>query len=110
LVGASVLDTACEPRRYSWRQVVLISAGDLFGYREGQKGFDLPIGRSDHRCVGTPQNVIGSKTVEQVTDEDSIPRRIGPHHPGQAAELRLPVCLYQEVKDKWTGSAGRLNE
>ena len=35
--------------------------------------------------------MIGSKTVEQVTDEDSIPRRIGPHHPGQAAELGIDI-------------------
>src|SRR5205823_236977 len=34
------------------RETVL--RAELFGYREGPKGFDLPIGRSDHRCIGTP--------------------------------------------------------
>ena len=63
----------------------------LFGYREGLESLDLPMRRSDHGCVGTPQNVIGAEAVEQVHKEDRIPRRIRPHHPGQAAELSIDI-------------------
>src|SRR5205823_7568807 len=49
---------------------VTVLGSELFRYREGLESLDLPIRRSDHGCVGTPQNVIGTKAVEQVPDED----------------------------------------
>src|SRR5207237_5170952 len=70
---------------------VTVLGSELFRYREGLESLDLPIRRSDHGCVGTPQNVIGTKAVEQVPDEDRVPRRIRPHHPGQAAELGIDI-------------------
>ena len=59
--------------------------------------------RPDHRSVGAPQDVIGAEAVQQIPDEDSIPRRIRPHHPCQGAELGVYVfdlrrlCLSGEL-------------
>ena len=36
---------------------------DRAGYREGLKGLDLPMRRSDYRRVGTPQNVIRAEIL-----------------------------------------------
>ena len=43
------------------RQLRLSASSDeLFGHREGLEGLDLPMQRSDHRRVGSPQDVIGA--------------------------------------------------
>jgi hypothetical protein len=70
---------------------VIVLGGELFRYREGLESLDLPIRRSDHGCVRPPKDVIGTKAVELVAEEDRIPRRVGWHHPGQAAEFGIDV-------------------
>jgi len=62
-----------------------------FGNREALKGFDLPARWADHRRVGAPQDVIGPKGVEQVSNQYGISGGVRPHHPRQRAELRIEV-------------------
>ena len=45
----------------------------------------------------SPQNVIGAKAVEHVAEENRIPRRVGSHHPGQAAEFGIDVFDFDRL-------------